>query len=141
VRPWTLYHSGDCVPYDGLATRVRALAGGRVDVALLPINGRAPERGVAGNFDGPEAARLARDVGAAVACPMHYEMFASTPPRPTRSSPRRRASGSAARCSAAASAGGATRDPGATDDHRPARPESLTRRGFVGATLGPRSAP
>ena len=74
--PWTLYHSGDCVLYDGLAARVRALAGGRVDIALLPINGRAPERGVAGNFDGPEAARLARDVGAAVAIPMHYEMFA-----------------------------------------------------------------
>jgi L-ascorbate metabolism protein UlaG (beta-lactamase superfamily) len=77
--PWTLYHSGDCVPYDGLAERVRERAagqGGRVDVALLPINGRAPERRVAGNFDGPEAARLARDVGAAVAIPMHYEMFA-----------------------------------------------------------------
>jgi L-ascorbate metabolism protein UlaG (beta-lactamase superfamily) len=75
--PWTLYHSGDCVPYDGLAERVRERAAGRrVDVALLPINGRAPERRVAGNFDGPEAARLARDVGAALAIPMHYEMFA-----------------------------------------------------------------
>jgi L-ascorbate metabolism protein UlaG (beta-lactamase superfamily) len=75
--PWTLYHAGDCVPYDGLAARVRAGAAGRpLDVALLPINGRAPERRVAGNFDGPEAARLARDVGAAVAVPMHYEMFA-----------------------------------------------------------------
>ena len=75
--PWTLYHSGDCVPYDGLAERVRERArGGRIDVALLPINGRAPERRVAGNFDGPEAARLARDVGAAVVIPMHYEMFA-----------------------------------------------------------------
>jgi L-ascorbate metabolism protein UlaG (beta-lactamase superfamily) len=75
--PWTLYHAGDCVPYDGLAERVRARAAGRrVDVALLPINGRAPERRVAGNFDGPEAARLARDVGAAIAIPMHHEMFA-----------------------------------------------------------------
>jgi L-ascorbate metabolism protein UlaG (beta-lactamase superfamily) len=74
---WTLYHSGDCVPYDGLAERVRDRADGRpVDVALLPINGRAPDRRVAGNFDGPEAARLARDVGAAVVIPMHYEMFA-----------------------------------------------------------------
>jgi L-ascorbate metabolism protein UlaG (beta-lactamase superfamily) len=74
--PWTLYHSGDCVLYDGLAERVRTLAAGRgVDVALLPINGHAPERRVAGNFDGPEAARLARDIGAAIAIPMHYEMF------------------------------------------------------------------
>jgi L-ascorbate metabolism protein UlaG (beta-lactamase superfamily) len=30
---------------------------------------------VAGNFDGPEAVRLARDVGAGMAIPMHYEMF------------------------------------------------------------------
>lgn len=77
VGPWTVYHSGDCVPYDGLAGRVLAGADGRrVDVALLPINGRAPERRVAGNFDGPEAARLAREIGAAVAVPMHYDMFA-----------------------------------------------------------------
>jgi L-ascorbate metabolism protein UlaG (beta-lactamase superfamily) len=74
--PWTLYHSGDCMPYEGLEERVRTLADGRrIDVALLPINGRAPERRVAGNFDGPEAARLARDVGAGMAIPMHYEMF------------------------------------------------------------------
>ena len=52
--------------------RVRPFA---VDVALLPINGRAPERRVAGNLDGPEAARLARDVGARLAVPCHYEMF------------------------------------------------------------------
>ena len=74
---WTVYHAGDCVPYEGLAARVREAAAGRpVDVALLPINGRAPERRVAGNLDGPEAARLAREIGAAVAIPMHYDMFA-----------------------------------------------------------------
>jgi L-ascorbate metabolism protein UlaG (beta-lactamase superfamily) len=47
-----------------------------VDVALLPINGRAPERRVAGNLDGPEAARLARAIGARQVVPCHYEMFA-----------------------------------------------------------------
>jgi L-ascorbate metabolism protein UlaG (beta-lactamase superfamily) len=73
---WTLYHSGDCMPYAGLEEHVRELAAGQpIDVALLPINGRAPERRVAGNFDGPEAARLARAIEAAVAIPMHYEMF------------------------------------------------------------------
>ena len=46
-----------------------------VDVALLPINGRAPERRVAGNLDATEAATLARDIGARVAIPCHYEMF------------------------------------------------------------------
>ncbi|HET8548940.1 MAG TPA: MBL fold metallo-hydrolase [Bryobacteraceae bacterium] len=70
--PYRIYHSGDCVPYDGLVERLRPF---KVDVALLPINGRAPERRVAGNFTGREAARLARDVGARVAIPMHYEMF------------------------------------------------------------------
>jgi L-ascorbate metabolism protein UlaG (beta-lactamase superfamily) len=73
---WTLYHSGDTMLYDGLAEHIRDLAAGRpIDVALLPINGRAPERRVAGNLDGPEAARLAREIGAALAIPMHYEMF------------------------------------------------------------------
>ncbi len=75
--PWRLYHSGDCVLYEGLAERVRRLAGADpIHVALLPINGSAPERRVAGNFSGPEAARLARDIGAAIVIPMHYEMFA-----------------------------------------------------------------
>jgi len=34
-----LYHAGDCVPYEGQADRLRPYA---VDLALLPINGRAP---------------------------------------------------------------------------------------------------
>jgi len=70
--PFALYHAGDCAPYDGQADRLRPFA---ADVALLPINGRAPERRVPGNFTGPEAARLARDIGARVAVPCHYEMF------------------------------------------------------------------
>ena len=71
--PWVVYQSGDTVLYDGMAEVLQPF---EIDVALLPINGRAPERRVAGNFDGPEAARLAREVGAAVAIPMHYDMFA-----------------------------------------------------------------
>lgn len=69
---WTIYHSGDTVLYDGMVDRLREF---RIDVALLPINGRAPERRVAGNLSGPEAARLAHDVGAALVVPCHYEMF------------------------------------------------------------------
>jgi L-ascorbate metabolism protein UlaG (beta-lactamase superfamily) len=67
-----LYHAGDCVPYAGQAERLRPFA---VDLALLPINGRAPERRVPGNFTGVEAARLARDIGARLAIPCHYDMF------------------------------------------------------------------
>jgi L-ascorbate metabolism protein UlaG (beta-lactamase superfamily) len=70
--PYRIYHSGDCVPYEGLIERLQPF---RVDVALLPINGRAPERRVAGNFTGVEAVRLAHDVGARLAIPMHYDMF------------------------------------------------------------------
>jgi L-ascorbate metabolism protein UlaG (beta-lactamase superfamily) len=70
--PWTLYHSGDTIGYPGLVERLRAWS---IDVALLPINGRAPERRVAGNLDGPEAARLAHAIGARQVIPCHYEMF------------------------------------------------------------------
>jgi L-ascorbate metabolism protein UlaG (beta-lactamase superfamily) len=42
---------------------------------LLPINGRAAERRVAGNLWGREAARLAHDIGARIVIPCHYEMF------------------------------------------------------------------
>lgn len=69
---WTLYHSGDTLLYDGMAERLRAFA---IDVALLPINGRAPERQVAGNLDAEEAAALGKAVGAGIVIPCHYEMF------------------------------------------------------------------
>ena len=70
--PWTVYHSGDTIRYPGMVERLQPFD---IDVALLPINGRAPERRVAGNLDGAEAARLAHDIGARLAIPCHYEMF------------------------------------------------------------------
>lgn len=70
---WTLYHSGDTVRVDGIDDLLRRHA---VDVALLPINGRAPERRVAGNLDAAEAAQFGRDIGARVVIPCHFEMFA-----------------------------------------------------------------
>jgi L-ascorbate metabolism protein UlaG (beta-lactamase superfamily) len=72
IGPWTIYHSGDTVLYEGMAERLRPWA---PDIALLPINGRAPERRVAGNLDGPEAARLAHAIGARLVIPCHYDMF------------------------------------------------------------------
>jgi L-ascorbate metabolism protein UlaG (beta-lactamase superfamily) len=75
--PFAVYHAGDTVPHERIAPRVREAAGpGGIDVALLPINGSAPERRVVGNLDGAEAAALARDAGASLAIPMHFEMFA-----------------------------------------------------------------
>lgn len=67
-----VYHPGDCVLYEGLAGRLKPFA---VDVALLPVNGSLPERRVAGNFWGREAAWLAREIGAKLAVPMHYHLF------------------------------------------------------------------
>lgn len=67
-----LYHSGDCVLFDGLVERLKPF---QVDIALLPVNGSLPERRVAGNFWGREAAWLAREIGARLAIPMHYDMF------------------------------------------------------------------
>ena len=69
---WSLYHSGDTLRYDGMAEKLRPFS---IDVALLPINGRAPERRVPGNLSGPEAAELAHDIGAKLVIPCHYDMF------------------------------------------------------------------
>jgi L-ascorbate metabolism protein UlaG (beta-lactamase superfamily) len=68
----TLYHSGDTLLYDGM---VETLKRWQIDVALLPINGRDPKRGVAGNFSGEEAAQLAKDISAKLVIPCHYDMF------------------------------------------------------------------
>ena len=69
---WVVYHSGDTIRYPEMAEKLRPFG---VHIALLPINGRAPERRVAGNLSGPEAAQLAKDIGARMVIPCHFEMF------------------------------------------------------------------
>ena len=71
--PFRVYHSGDTVLYDGMGERLRAQS---VDVAVLPINGKL------GNMDGRDAARLAREMGARLAVPCHFEMFEFNTARP-----------------------------------------------------------
>lgn len=71
-KEFTIYHSGDTILYDGLIEKLRPF---KVDVALLPINGRAPERRVAGNLTGKEAALLAKKIRAKLVIPCHYDMF------------------------------------------------------------------
>lgn len=68
----TIYHSGDTIRYEGMAEKLTPFA---IDVALLPINGRKPERRIPGNLWGREAAQLAKDVAAKCVIPCHYEMF------------------------------------------------------------------
>ena len=67
-----IYHSGDTVLYEGMAAKAACF---QVNVALLPINGDLPERGVAGNMNGREAATFAKEIGAGLVIPCHYEMF------------------------------------------------------------------
>jgi L-ascorbate metabolism protein UlaG (beta-lactamase superfamily) len=61
-----VYHSGDTVVYPGM---VELLRPHRIDIAILPINGKV------GNMGGRDAARLAKDVGARLVIPCHYDMF------------------------------------------------------------------
>ena len=71
-----LYHAGDTIHYPGMEARLREL---RIDVALLPINGRDPvreARGIVGNLSEREAAWLAGEIEAEVVVPMHYDLFA-----------------------------------------------------------------
>jgi L-ascorbate metabolism protein UlaG (beta-lactamase superfamily) len=70
--PFAVYHAGDTVRYEGMVERLLRRP---IDAALLPINGRKPERRVPGNLWGPEAAELAKEISARAAIPMHYEMF------------------------------------------------------------------
>ena len=68
----TIYHSGDACLYEGLEERLKKW---KFDLALLPINGRDPVRGVAGNFTAQEATGLGKEIGAGLVVPCHYEMF------------------------------------------------------------------
>ncbi|MGI8602519.1 MAG: MBL fold metallo-hydrolase [Verrucomicrobiales bacterium] len=70
--PWTLYHSGDTMWHSELP---QILTRHSPNVVLLPINGHRPERRVAGNLNGTEAAALARVCGSRLAIPHHFEMF------------------------------------------------------------------
>lgn len=69
---FAIYHSGDTLWHRDL---VRQIAPFAVDLALVPINGNKPERRVAGNLDGLEAAAVAKGIGAKMAIPHHFEMF------------------------------------------------------------------
>ncbi len=71
----TIYHSGDCAPYEGLAENLSSF---KIDLALLPVNGRDKERrdaGILGNFSLAEAVELARMAGFAHTIGHHFGMF------------------------------------------------------------------
>jgi L-ascorbate metabolism protein UlaG (beta-lactamase superfamily) len=69
---WKIYHSGDTLWYPGI---VEVLKPFQVDIALLPINGNDPARGVAGNLNAQEAVELGLAIGAKLVIPHHYDLF------------------------------------------------------------------
>ena len=70
--PWCVYHSGDTLLYDGILDWLKSF---RIDLAILPINGRDPARRVAGNLNAEQAVWLAKEMEAACVIPCHYDMF------------------------------------------------------------------
>lgn len=71
----TIYHSGDTIVYDGLVERLQRF---NIDLAFLPINGsdaRREQLHVPPNMDGEQALALARQIGARLVIPHHYDMF------------------------------------------------------------------
>jgi L-ascorbate metabolism protein UlaG (beta-lactamase superfamily) len=72
----TVYHAGDTVVYDGL---IETLGGWRIDVMLVPINGRdyfRTARNIIGNTDFREAVELAEVLDVGLVIPTHYDLFA-----------------------------------------------------------------
>lgn len=75
-----IYHSGDTLLFPGMADRLRPF---QLDLAILPINGNDPARGVAGNLSIDEAVGLGKEIGAKLTIPCHYDMFTFNTADPT----------------------------------------------------------
>lgn len=72
-----LHHAGDTVRYEGMLPKLQSF--GKIDVMLLPINGRDGKRyrrNCIGNMTYQEAVDLAGEVGSELVIPGHYDMFA-----------------------------------------------------------------
>lgn len=70
-----IWHSGDTIPFDGLPDRLAPM---KIDLALLPVNGRDAERasnGVPGNLTIEEALELVETIGARSLICHHFGMF------------------------------------------------------------------
>lgn len=67
-----IYHSGDTLLYPGMEEILQPF---QVNVAILPINGNIPSRGVAGNLNAKEAVWLAKEINAKLTIPCHYDLF------------------------------------------------------------------
>jgi L-ascorbate 6-phosphate lactonase len=76
-----MYHAGDTI---GDERVLAGLDGVRVDVALLPVNGRSffrERNDLAGNLDARDAVALAAHCGASILVPIHWDLFAGNTER------------------------------------------------------------
>jgi L-ascorbate metabolism protein UlaG (beta-lactamase superfamily) len=81
----SVYHAGDTCIYEGIWSKLRRWK--RIDLALLPINGRDAQRlsrNCIGNMTFQEAADLAGAMGFGLSIPAHWEMFAGNSEDPSR---------------------------------------------------------
>ena len=72
---FTLFHPGDCLPYDALDSWLEPH---EIDLALMPVNGRRDElsrQGIAGNFSPEQACQIMRDHDIKYMIPQHFGMF------------------------------------------------------------------
>ena len=71
----TIFHGGDGCPYEGLEERIMG-----TDILILPINGKDYYRryicDIIGCFDSREAALIAKNVGAKLLIPTHFDLYA-----------------------------------------------------------------
>lgn len=68
-----LYHAGDCCIYDELTKYL-----GKLDIAMLPVNGRdyfRLSRDIIGNMTAAEAIELAEKAEAGLLVPMHFDLY------------------------------------------------------------------
>lgn len=77
VNGFRIHHAGDTTRYEGMLLKLRRF--GKIDVQLLPINGRDAKRlsnDIIGNMTYQEAADLAGDCDTELVIPGHWDMFA-----------------------------------------------------------------
>ena len=78
-----IYHAGDTLRYEGMLPKLQAF--GKIDAALLPINGRDAaryRRNCIGNMTFQEAADLSGELQTRLVIPGHWDMFADNPGDP-----------------------------------------------------------
>lgn len=69
----SLFHSGDCCVYDGLAGHLE-----NIDILMVPVNGRdyyKLRNDIIGNMNAEEAVLLAQEAHARLLVPMHYDLY------------------------------------------------------------------